>query len=71
MFSLLIVFLFPGLEQQYLFSYTVCVFLDFFTGFIHLLFKELYHPHKGSFMVCFCASDILQYSRPCGRVSGL
>lgn len=51
LFSLLILFPLSGLKLFYSIPPTVCIFMDFFKGFIHFHFKDLYHTHKNCFKV--------------------
>ena len=42
----------------------VCVFIDFFMGFIYFLLKDFCHIHKGYLRYFSYISDMLQFSGP-------
>lgn len=60
----LLFLLFPpsGLGLFYSFSSSVCFLIDLFKRFIHFLFNDLYHIHKGYLKVFSCYLAILKYS---------
>ena len=59
-----------SLGQFSLFPYTLCAFLFFFKGFIHFLFKDLYHIHIFGFMIFFlCFSYVGRFRTCCGRIA--
>jgi general stress protein CsbA len=53
-----------------LFSSFHCVFIDVFNGFVHFLFKNLYHTNKASFEVLvLCFSHIALLRAYCDEVA--
>jgi hypothetical protein len=55
-------------NDLYLFD---CIFLYFFIGFIHFLYKGLYHLHKNRFKVIFMRFRCVRISRACcSRIAG-
>jgi hypothetical protein len=57
----LILFPFSGLKQFYSFAHIVCIFLVFFKGIIHFLFKEFIIFIKALLRSFTWASVVLAY----------
>lgn len=71
-FSSLILSPHLALEEFYLLPSIASVFMDFFKGLIHFLYKDLFYLHSSRFKVfvlCFSSAPILRAY--CGRVAGL
>lgn len=65
-------FSWPYFSLRYLFfAFFICLFLDFFRGFIKLYFKDMYHLYNLFLRSFLCISYVGKFRVCCGRTAGL